>query len=58
MTYYVCTEVVNDVCTSWAQKTDLLALPENAGLQIGGTLLLLTATAWGVQQIARLLLNR
>lgn len=58
MSYYVCAEVVNDVCASWAQKTDLLALPENAGLQIGGMLLLLSATAWGVQQIARLLLNR
>lgn len=58
MSYYVCATVVDDVCTSWVQRTDLLALPENAGLQIGGMLLLLSATAWGVQQIARLLLNR
>lgn len=58
MSYYVCAEVVNDVCINWQQQTNLLALPENAGLQIGGMLLLLSATAWGVQQIARLLLNR
>ncbi|AAA88377.1 orf 58, part 2 [Pseudomonas phage Pf3] len=58
MSYYVCVQLVNDVCHEWAERSDLLSLPEGSGLQIGGMLLLLSATAWGIQQIARLLLNR
>lgn len=56
--YWVCAELVDGVCQQWVQRSDLLALPEGSGLQIGGLLLLLSATAWGVQQVARLLLNR
>lgn len=56
--YYVCSVLVDDVCQEWIEQSNLLALPDGAGLQIGGLLLLLTATAWGIQQIARLLLNR
>lgn len=58
MSYHVCAQLVDDVCQQWVEQTNLLALPEGAGLQIGGILLLLSATAWGIQQIARLLLNR
>lgn len=58
MTYWVCSEFVDGVCLQWIQRSDLLSLPDGAGLQIGGLLLLLSATAWGIQQIARLLLNR
>lgn len=58
MTYWVCSELVEGVCLQWIQRSDLLSLPEGSGLQIGGSLLLLSATAWGIQQIARLLLNR
>ena len=58
MTYWVCSELVDGVCLQWIQRSDLLSLPDGAGLQIGGLLLLLSATAWGIQQIARLLLNR
>lgn len=56
--YYVCAQVTDGICQEWLEQTNLLALPDGAGLQIGGLLLLLTATAWGIQQIARLLLNR
>lgn len=58
MTYWVCSEFADGVCHQWVQRSDLLSLPDGAGLQIGGLLLLLSATAWGIQQIARLLLNR
>lgn len=56
--YYVCAELVNDLCTEWVQHTEFFVLPEGAGLKIGGLLLLLSASAWGIQSIARLLLNR
>lgn len=56
--YYRCVEVVDGACTTWVQHQDLLDLPEGAGLQIGGMLLLLSSVAWGIQHIARLLLNR
>ena len=56
--YYVCAQVADGVCQEWLEQSNLLALPEGAGLQIGGLLLFLTATAWCIQQITRLLLNR
>ncbi len=58
MSYWVCSQLVDGVCQQWVERSDLLSLPAGSGLQIGGGLLLLSATAWGIQQIARLLLNR
>lgn len=54
--FYRCVEVVDNVCTVWAESQPLL--PEGAGLKIGGVLLSVTALAWGCQQIARFILNR
>lgn len=55
---FICAQLSGTVCTQWVERSDLLSLPAGSGLQIGGSLLLLSATAWGIQQIARLLLNR
>lgn len=53
--YYNCYEVVDGVCTVWAEAG---VLPEGSGLIIGGSLLLVTITAWGFRYIADFLLNR
>ena len=55
---FICAQLSGTVCTQWVERSDFLSLPDGAGLKIGGLLLLLSATAWGIQQIARLLLNR
>lgn len=56
---FFCSELdANDVCVSWVEISDLFLLPEGAGLQIGGALFLACVTAWGIKQVARLILNR
>lgn len=55
--YWVCSSLVDGVCQQWVERS-FLVLAEGEGLKIGGMLLLATATAWGTQQVARLLLNR
>lgn len=58
MAKYLCSEVVNNVCSEWVEYESLLDLPEGTGFEVGGALFLLFATAWGIQQIARFILNR
>lgn len=58
MIYYRCVELTGDVCTQWVMNEDFLNLPEGSGLEIGGALFLLFATAWSMQFVARFLLNR
>lgn len=58
MARYLCSEVVNNVCSEWVEYESLFDLPEGAGLEVGGALFLLFSSAWGIQQIARFILNR
>ena len=55
---YLCTQLIDDVCVSWVEYQPFLALPEGAGLKIGGALLVVSITAWCFQHIARFILNR
>lgn len=55
---YLCTELLDGVCLSWVEYQPFLALPEGAGLKIGGALLLASIAAWGIQFTSRLILNR
>lgn len=49
---------VNNQCLEWVEFSSPFLLPEGAGLKIGGAFLLATAAAWGVQMVARLIINR
>lgn len=55
---YLCTELLDGVCQSWVEYQPFLALPEGAGLKIGGALLLVSVSAWGAGLLARFILNR
>lgn len=57
MKRYACVELTDNVCTAWAESYLPLLTTVDA-MQIGGAFLGLTATAWGVQMIARTILNR
>lgn len=57
MISFRCVELTGDVCTQWAESyLPLISMTD--AMQIGGAFLALTATAWGVQMIARAILNR
>lgn len=59
MPMFVCTQIENNVCTDWVQQFGFLpALTAEQGIQIGGSLLLCMATAWGVRMLVRFLANR
>lgn len=45
-------------CLQWVEHSSIFLLPEGAGLEIGGALLLCTIAAWGCSFLARVLLNR
>lgn len=55
---YLCAELENGVCLAWVEYESLFVLPEGAGMKIGGALLLVSATAWGLRQVASFILNR
>ncbi len=55
---YYCAELLNGVCQSWVEHKPLFALSIEDGLMIGGSFLLASATAFGLNLIARFLLNR
>lgn len=55
---FICAQLQDNVCVAWVEYNSIFTLPEGAGLEIGGALLLASATAWGVRQLASLLLNR
>lgn len=53
---YFCVEVVDNVCSSWAQAGDILTLED--ALTIGAAFLSLSGLAWGLGLIAKLIINR
>lgn len=53
---FFCVEVVDNVCTSWAQAGDILTLED--ALTIGAAFLSLSGLAWGLGLIAKLIINR
>lgn len=55
---YLCAQLEENVCILWVEYNSIFTLPEGSGLKIGGMLLLLSATAWGIRQTASFLLNR
>ncbi|OYQ71464.1 hypothetical protein B9T13_01990 [Wohlfahrtiimonas chitiniclastica] len=56
---YVCTEVVNEICRSWIQNTNILnGLPSGMGSEIGWQLFLITLVAWGFKTLARFIINK
>lgn len=56
---YVCTEVVNNICSSWVENTNILnSLPAGMGSEIGWQLFLMTLSAWIFKEIAKFILNR
>lgn len=55
---YLCASIQNGQCVEWVDYSSIFLLPEGAGLQIGGALLLASITAWGVSFLARSILNR
>lgn len=57
MKRYSCVELTDNVCTAWAESY-LPLLTMTDAMQIGGAFLSLTALAWGLQIVARLILNR
>lgn len=55
---FVCSEVVANVCQSWVPLASVFGFESGDGLKLGGLLLLLTATAWGLKVVAKMILNR
>lgn len=55
---YICSSLQNDVCIEWVEHVPFFALSIADGLKIGGSFLILTATAYGIREIANLILNR
>lgn len=53
---FFCVEVVDSVCTSWAQAGDILTLED--ALIIGASFLSLSGLAWGLGLVAKLVINR
>lgn len=59
MTSYLCVEVVEGICRSWIENTNILnGLPEGMGSEIGWQLFLLTLMAWSFKTIGRFILNK
>lgn len=49
---YVCTELVNNVCQTWAEETSFLPpLTMAQGLEIGGAIFTVLAFTYGVKQL-------
>lgn len=56
---YVCTQVIEGICRSWQENTNILnGLPDGMGSEIGWQLFLMTLSAWILREIAKFLLNR
>lgn len=53
---FFCVEVVDNVCSSWAQAGDILTLED--AVTIGAAFLSLSGLAWGLGLIAKLIINR
>lgn len=53
---FFCVEVVDNVCSSWAQAGDILTLDD--ALAIGAGFLALSGLAWGLGLVARVIINR
>lgn len=58
MTSFLCVEVVENVCRSWVENTNILYLPEGAGMELGWQLFLITLVAWGFKTLARFIINK
>jgi len=59
MSHFACIEVVSNVCTVWAEQVGFLpALSAEEGMEIGGSILLCMATAWGFRTLGRFISNR
>lgn len=53
---FFCVEVVDNVCSSWAQAGDILTLED--ALTIGVGFLSLSGLAWGLGLVAKIIINR
>lgn len=58
MTYFVCTEVIDNVCSSWIEQQSLLLIDLDDGLYLGGMFFLLSISAWGFKFIFNVISNR
>lgn len=61
MATYVCTSVdlVTNDCLEWSEQVGMLpSLSAEQGMEIGGSILLVFATAWGFRFLSRFILNR
>ena len=55
---YLCSTLDNGVCLAWVEYSSIFGLSLDEGLKIGGLLFLASASAWGVNALTKLLLNR
>lgn len=53
---FFCVEVIDNVCSSWAQAGDILTLED--ALAIGVAFLSLSGLAWGLGLVAKIIINR
>lgn len=55
---YVCSELINNSCATWVINNSIFDISIEDGLTIGGSLLFICCTAWGLRETARFILNR
>ena len=56
---YVCEKVIEGICRSWVENTNILnGLSEGMGSEIGWQLFYITLVAWGFKTLARFILNK
>lgn len=55
---YLCAELENGVCLTWVEYGSLFTLPPGAGVEIGAALFGVSLLAWGINFLARVILNR
>lgn len=53
---FFCSEVLEGVCTNWIQLSEVITLED--ALTIGAKFLAVTASAWGLSLVARIIINR
>jgi len=57
MASYVCVELVDSVCQTWAESFSLPPLSLAEGGELGFLVLFCYATAWGAQLLSRQIIN-
>jgi len=56
---YVCAQLDGTLCTAWVERANLLPpLSLEAGAILGGSVLAVYVTAWGLSLLVRQLLNQ